>query len=172
MPTIAPVEFDFYPSMQSERTSKYLVAPIDWRDVEQINQHAQIKLIRAAKLSIEPTDSPTIAAMVCDATARVAAELSCLSGDKAFAKVESQAYMLMVAMQKQEQHKAISYGECLDILRDDRNYDEYLIAYKVIKGTITSKPEAEVKQDTVNPTALQNGNQPVVESAQVAASQV
>jgi hypothetical protein len=49
------------------------------------------------------------------------------------------------------------------MLRDERNYDEYLdIALPVIKGQLASrpadkanKPEPEAKQDTANPTISQ-----------------
>lgn len=153
------VEFSFYVGLESERPNKFVVSAFDWRDIDVVNQHIQAKILRAARHCIDSDTPQDEKCLVMDSAMRVASELSVLSADKAFATVEAHAFMLYTSLRKVDEQKHITYSECLSILRDDRNFDEYMVAVQVIKGQLTKR--IEVNQDKLNPTQVPEGLEPV-----------
>jgi hypothetical protein len=149
MATSAPVNCQFYPNEQSSELATYQVSPINLFDVERINLHVQAKLIRAARASLDLGVTEQAKRDILDAAMRVASELNLLSNSQAFKGIEVASYILHTSLVKYQPD--ITTQQCYEIVKDDRNIDEYIAAMAVIRGD----KEAAKTDTTENPTQPQ-----------------
>lgn len=131
MATSAPVEVSFFPNYEAEQQSKYLVSPLDIRDIEQINLHVRANLIRAARLALEGCTNEVEAEVVLDSAMRQAAQMSLLGGGYYFASIDGSSLVLWRSLTKQQ--PTVTLDDCALIISDERNSEEIKLALQIIR---------------------------------------